>query len=419
MTKLEQLINELCPSEMEYKRFDEMCDIITKQTGFDYTNAIKASLIREKTPNSLPYIQTKFFAGKTFDYETDYYIPIDIAENYPKILLDRKCILFSIVGASIGNVGLFSGEHKAFLGGAICVAKPKREYNIDFLYYYLTSHQGQKQIFRKIKGAGQATVTIEDIREFQIPVPPLEIQNEIVRILDNFTELIYELENELTARKKQYEYYRDLLLNLGIHSGASECEWRTLEEIFDIRNGYTPSKSNADYWENGTIPWFRLEDIRENGRILSDAMQKVTIEAVKNKPFPANSIIISTSATIGEHALITVDFMSNQRFICLTLKREHQDKYDMMFVFYYCFLLSKYCLENLNQSSFASVDMTKFNKFAFPLPPLKEQIRIVNILDRFDKLCNDISEGLPAEIEARRKQYEYYRDKLLTFKEMS
>ena len=80
--------------------------------------------------------------------------------------------------------------------------------------------------------------------------------------------------------------------------GTSECEWRTLGEIFDIRNGYTPSKSNADYWENGTVPWFRMDDIRENGRILSSAMQKVTMQAVKNKPFPANSIIISTSATI-------------------------------------------------------------------------------------------------------------------------
>lgn len=90
----------------------------------------------------------------------------------------------------------------------------------------------------------------------------------------------------------------------------------------------------------------------------------------------------------------------------------------MMFVFYYCFILSKYCSENLNQSSFASVDMSKFYSFSFPIIPIEEQERIVSILDRFDKLCNDISEGLPAEIEARRKQYEYYRDKLLSFEEV-
>ena len=190
-----------------------------------------------------------------------------------------------------------------------------------------------------------------------------------------------------------------------------------LEEIFDTRNGYTPSKSNSDYWENGTIPWFRMEDIRENGRILNHAIQSVSEKAIKNNPFPANSIIISTSATIGEHALVTVPFLSNQRFTCLTLKKKYQEKYDIKFLYYYCYLLGDYCRNNLNQGNFSSVDMTKFGKFLFPIIPLEKQKYIISILDRFDKLCSDIAEGLPAEIDARRRQYEYYRDKLLTFKE--
>lgn len=91
-----------------------------------------------------------------------------------------------------------------------------------------------------------------------------------------------------------------------------------LREAFDLKNGYTPLKSNATFWKNGTIPWFRMEDIRENGRILSDSMQHITPEAVKGSLFPANSIIVATSATIGEHALITVDSLANQRFTYLT-----------------------------------------------------------------------------------------------------
>jgi type I restriction enzyme S subunit len=162
-----------------------------------------------------------------------------------------------------------------------------------------------------------------------------------------------------------------------------------------------------------------MEDIRENGRILSSAMQYITLSATKNKPFPANSFIVSTSATIGEHALITVDFMSNQRFTCLQLKEDYKEKYNIMFLYYYLFKLDEYCLNCLNQGNFASVDMKKFARFEFPILSIKEQERIVQILDRFDKLCNDISEGLPAEIEARQKQYEYYRDKLLTFKELT
>ena len=188
-----------------------------------------------------------------------------------------------------------------------------------------------------------------------------------------------------------------------------------LSDLFDTRNGYTPSKNNPEFWEKGTIPWFRLEDIRENGRILDDAVQKVSSKAVKGSVFPANSIIVSTSATIGEHALLTCESLANQRFTYLMLKDEYKDICDIKFLYYYCFKLDKYCKKYLNQGNFASADMTKFNKFEFYLPSVEKQRQIVDILDRFDKLCNDISEGVPAEIEHRQRQYEWYRNKLLSF----
>ena len=140
--------------------------------------------------------------------------------------------------------------------------------------------------------------------------------------------------------------------------------------------------------------------------------------AIKGKPFPVNSIIVSTSATIGEHALIQCESLANQRFTYLMLKDEYKSKYNIKFLYYYCFLLDEFCKKHLNQGNFSSVDMLKFNDFEFPMPPLSEQARIVSILDRFDALCNDLTSGLPAEIEARKKQYEYYRDKLLTFEEV-
>lgn len=191
-----------------------------------------------------------------------------------------------------------------------------------------------------------------------------------------------------------------------------------MSEVFNLKNGYTPSKSRSEYWNNGTIPWFRMEDIRAKGRVLSDSIQHVTESAVKGgKLFPANAIILATSATIGEHALITVPSLANQRFTYITLKEEYRKMLNMKFVFYFFFRIDEWCKNNLNTSSFASVDIDKLKKLKFPIPSLEEQQRIVSILDRFDKLCNDVSEGLPAEINARQKQYEYYRDKLLTFKE--
>ena len=160
-----------------------------------------------------------------------------------------------------------------------------------------------------------------------------------------------------------------------------------------------------------------MEDIRENGRILYDSTQHVTPEAVKGNLFPADSFIISTSATIGEHAWIRVPSLANQRFTYLMLKQEYRNLIEDRYIFYYCFKLGEYCREHLNQGNFASVDMSKFGKFIFCLPDIQTQKEIADILERLDMLCNDLSIGLPAEIEARQKQYEYYRDKLLTFKE--
>jgi type-1 restriction enzyme ecoprrI specificity protein len=189
---------------------------------------------------------------------------------------------------------------------------------------------------------------------------------------------------------------------------GAEVEWKTLDEIFHLRNGYTPSKGVKEYWENGSIPWFRMEDIRENGRVLNTALQKVSESAVKGgKLFPANSIIIATSATIGEHALITIPFLANQRFTVLSLKPEYIDKFNIYFLYHYCFTLDDWCQKNTTMSSFASVDMNGFRKFLIPIPPLPVQTEIVKILDALT--------ALTSELTLRRKQYEYYREKLLSF----
>ena len=189
-------------------------------------------------------------------------------------------------------------------------------------------------------------------------------------------------------------------------------EYKTLTELFDTKNGYTPSKSKEEYWTNGTVPWFRMEDIRENGNILSKAIQYVSESAIKGSLFPADSIIVATSATIGQHALIKVPSLANQRFTYLVLKDEFKEQIDIMFIYYCCFKLDEYCKECLNQGNFASVDMKKFLKFKFPVPPLEVQREIVRILDNFTFLTTELA----AELAARQKQYEYYRDLLLTFK---
>ena len=192
-------------------------------------------------------------------------------------------------------------------------------------------------------------------------------------------------------------------------------EYVKLGDLFELRNGYTPSKGNVDFWTDGTIPWFRMEDIRANGRILNDSIQHITPSAIKGKGlFPAGSFILATTATIGEHALLTTDSLANQRFTNLSVRKTYQKDVNVKFLYHYMFIIDEWCKKNVNSSSFASVDMNKLKEYMIPIPPLEIQSRIVEVLDKMTTLTAE----LEAELEARKQQYEYYRNKLLSYNEI-
>lgn len=189
--------------EWKEKPFVSFCDVVTKQTGFDYSKTIKQALLTKQEDNTLPYLQTKNFSGKNFNYSTDYYIPIEVASQFEQIILDRKCLLFSIVGASVGNIALFPNTTKCFLSGAICVAKPIKEEQTAYLYYFMCSESGQSQIRNATKGSGQATVTIEDIRAFSIKTSCPEEQQKIAGFLSTVDEVITQSEAEVRNLEQQ------------------------------------------------------------------------------------------------------------------------------------------------------------------------------------------------------------------------
>ena len=191
-----------------------------------------------------------------------------------------------------------------------------------------------------------------------------------------------------------------------------EVEWKTIKELFETRNGYTPSTKNSSFWTNGDIPWFKMEDIRDKGHILADAYSHITKSALKGKGlFKANSIILATSATIGEHALITVDHLSNQRFTNIYPKEKWVNKIHMKFVYYYMYLIDEWCKTHVKQGSFAAVDMDGFYKQEIPIPPLSIQQEIVEVLDTFTDALSNLEE----ELALREKQFEYYREQLFNF----
>lgn len=241
-----------------------------------------------------------------------------------------------------------------------------------------------------------------------IPLPPLAIQQEIVSVLDSFTTLIDKMKKEVELRKKQLLYYQEKLLKFD----RNNTEYVKLKNLFSIRNGYTPSTKNSDFWTNGNIPWFKLEDIRENGTILADSQSHITPMALKGAGlFKANSIILATSATIGVHALITVPHLSNQRFTNFYPKDDYKQKLDMKYVYHYFFKLDNWCKKHVTQGKFAGVNMSDLSEYHFPIPPLSRQQEIVRILDTFETYISKLEKL----IALRQKQYEYYREKLLTF----
>ena len=184
-------------------------------------------------------------------------------------------------------------------------------------------------------------------------------------------------------------------------------EWKEIRAVFETRNGYTPSTKNESFWTGGFIPWFKMEDIRDKGTVLNDSNLHITKKAIKGKGlFKANSIILATSATIGEHALITVEHLCNQRFTNFFPKKEFEEKVNMKFVYYYMFKVDEWCKQHTHQGGFASVDMEGLYKLLIPIPSLSEQNRIVGILDTF----TDSIENLKQQIAQRRKQFEFYRD---------
>ena len=389
MSKIFDLINELCPYGVEFKELGEIFQ------------RIKGTNI---TANKMKEIEVHggdiriFAGGKTVIDTTEDKIQNPNITRVPSVIVQSRGVIDFIY---YDKPFTFKNEMWGYTS--------ENETSIKFLYYYLKNNISYFRAASISMGA-LPQISLPITEKFKITVPPMEVQREIVRILDSFT--------LLTARKKQYEFYRDFLLNF--NEGQSEIEWDIIDNIFIMKNGYTPSKANKDFWENGTISWYRMEDIRENGRILSESIQKITPQAVKGgKLIPKNSIIVATTATIGEHALAIADsFLMNQQFTSFTIRELLKDKLDIKFVFYYFFKICEWCKQNTNSSSFPSVDMAKLKKVKFPVPSPQTQQKVVEILDKFDTLVNSITDGLPREIELRHKQYEYYREKLLNFTEL-
>lgn len=399
MTKLEKLIEELCPNGVEYKTLGDICEI---KTGKGITK-------KDSTEDGdYPIIS----GGKE---------PMGFYHSANRV---ANTVTISRVGANAGFVNFidvdFYLNDKCF--SVIPKAKYKELLDSKFIYEYLKNSE-QKITDMQSEG-GVPTINTQKVSSIAVPVPPIEVQREIVMILDKYSKSVEELqktlEQEFTLRKKQYEYYRDMLLNFDVHGGGTtDCKWKTLGEMFPfIRNGFvgtvTPFYTNS---ENG-VRYLQGTNIH-NGIISDDAVFYINKEFhnkhIKNE-LKSDDILMVQSGHVGECAVVGEKYKGANCHALIIMS--NGGRCNSNYVCYYLqSSVGKRLLKRITTGgTIKHILGSKIKTVKIPFPPLSEQERIVSILDRFDKLCNDISEGLPAEIEARQKQYEYYRDKLLAFK---
>ena len=279
-----------------------------------------------------------------------------------------------------------------------------------FLYHYIQTIDVSPLIHGNIP-----KLTGGDFRALTIPVPPLEVQREIVRILDTFTELTA----ELTARQKQYEYYRDMLLSFG-ENGEGETgnniNFFLVAEIADTNIGLATTVTK--YKANQGVLLIHNSDIQENEIVLKQHEYITEAFAEKNhkKRLQENDVITVHTGDVGTSAVISKEYAGAIGFTTITSRIRNPQK---VLPEYFCHYLNSHrCkaeIASMTISDRSNLNQNCFEKLRIPIPPIDEQRRIVTILDHFSTLCTDLTSGLPAEIEARKKQYEYYRDNLLSF----
>lgn len=412
MTKLESLLQELCPDGVEFKTLGEIAHIergasprpiknfITDdekgvnwikigdvETGAKYVTSCKEHITQTGAKKS------------RFVKEGDFILSNSMSFGRPYILKINGCI------------------HDGWLS----ISEFEEHIKSDFLYYVLISSAVQMEMKRRASfGGAVQNLNSTIVRELLIPVPPLPVQEEIVHILDQFTQTETELQNKITAeieaRKKQFEYFKNQLMTMGNH-----VEWKTIGSLTRV---FSASRVHKDDWRKEGIPFYRSSDVVslfngvENPRgkafISEELYEKLSAKSGKIKK---DDILVTGGGSIGIPYVVPSDeslYVKDADLICI----QKSEKVNSRFLYHYFLTASfrDYLKGIVHGSTIAHYTIAQILKTPIPVPPLDEQEKIVSKLEKLNQLFDDMLSNLTAELSARQTQYEYYRDKLLTFK---
>ncbi|WRA53112.1 restriction endonuclease subunit S [Helicobacter pylori] len=379
------------PSNWQRVRLGDMTTSFTKQTGFDYSDFIKPTLIKEYLPNYIPFIQNKDFLGHYINYKTDYFIPNEIAIRFPQILLNEKCLLISISGA-IGNVAVFNHSQDAFIGGAIAVLKFKEKKSLDFVMHFLMSASGQKLLLNGVKSSSHKNLTIADLRDLLIPLPPLNEQIAIANILSDVDHYLCSLDALILKKEGVKKALSFELLSQRKRLKGFNQNWQRvrLGDIGITINGLV-GKTKQDFI-NGNAKYITFLNVLNNVIIDTSILENVKIYPnEKQNSFKKYDLFFNTSSEtpkeVGMCAVLLDDI--DQVFLnsfCFGF-RIFDKAVDSLFLSYLINSeIGRKAFENLAQGSTRyNLSKSGFNNVCLFLPPLNEQIAIADILSALDK----------------------------------
>ena len=413
MSKLDELIRELCPDGVEYKKLGEIATVLRGASprpikkyitnDSDGVNWIKIGDV----PVGSKYITqseekiTKEGAEKSrYVQKGDFILSNSMSFGRPYILAIDGCI------------------HDGWLS----ISNFKDVFLSDYLYYLLSSSAIQQEMKKRASfGGAVQNLNADIVKALVLPVPPIEVQSEIVRMLDSYTESVVELQRqltaELTARKTQYSYYRDKLLTFDVRAQK--------KKIGELTRVFSAARVHKNEWTTEGVPFYRSSDVISKFNGVENSRGKAYISfdlykklSEKSGKIMKDDILITGGGSIGIPYIVPTNdpiYVKDADLLCI----QKSDKFNSRFLYHY-FLSTefrKYLKNITHNATIAHYTISQIEDTLVPLPSIEIQNRIVNVLDNFEKICSDLNIGLPAEIEARQRQYEYYRDKLLTFAE--
>ena len=414
MSKLDELIRELCPDGVEYKRFDEVC---TLNARIGWQRLTKAEYMSKG--DYLLITGTDFTETHEIDYSTCVYVTEERYKQDPKIQLKNGDILITKDG-TLGKVAQVKGlEMPATLNGGVFVVRCKDgSLENRFILHYLLSNHFQSVVEQQKTGSTISHLTQTLFSRLMIPIPPLEIQREIVRILDYYTENVTELQRqltaELTARKTQYSHYRDKMLTFG---DDDKFKWENLGDVCDILTGYPFDSSQ---FQVSGVRLMRGMNIKRGNLFFSEEINRYwnSADGLEKYLLKENDIVIAMDGSLVGKSFGIVQAEYLPLLLVQRVARIRSEQVNNRYIYHYIACrFPSYVEKKKTGGAIPHVSQKDIASFRVPIPSADVQNRIVNVLDNFEKICSDLNIGLPAEIEARQKQYEYYRDKLLTFAE--